>query len=120
VDGGGSRRDAEAPDDFFDVGMRRVLPYLKHRGIRSIDVVINTHPHEDHLQGLVAILRERRVGWAVDAGDAFASITWREYRELIEERGVTYYRAERFDRIELEPGIALEVLHPPAGWQGNV
>ena len=42
VDGGGS--------DFYDVGGRIVLPYLHHRGIHELYLLINTHPDKDHLQ----------------------------------------------------------------------
>lgn len=122
IDGGGSPRSAERPEDFFDVGKHRVMPFLRHRGIRRIDVLINSHPHEDHLQGLLAVLRERQVAHVIDAGDAEDSITYREYRGIIAERSIAYHVAARHDVIQLEPGIYLEVLHPPADagneWQG--
>lgn len=114
IDGGGSPRSAERPEEYFDVGKYRVVPYLRHRGVRRIDVLINTHPHEDHLQGLVAVLRELQVAHVIDAGDAENSMTYREYRELIAERSIPYDVVARHDVIHLEPDIYLEVLHPPA------
>lgn len=50
VDGGGS--------DFYQVGEMKLIPYLRHRGIRSIDMMINTHPDTDHLKGLEEVLAE--------------------------------------------------------------
>ncbi len=51
VDGGG------VPDG-IDPGARVVLPYLRERGIRRLDVVALSHPHPDHALGLLAVLRE--------------------------------------------------------------
>ena len=51
VDGGG------VPDG-VDPGARIVLPYLRERGIRRLDVVALSHPHPDHALGLLTVLRE--------------------------------------------------------------
>lgn len=120
IDGGGSPRSAEQPDDFFDVGKHRIMPYLRHRGIRQIDVLINSHPHEDHLQGLVAVMRERQIGHVIDAGDFEDTITYREYKEIIAERSLAYHIVAQHDVIQLEPGIYFEVLHPPIDDSGNL
>ncbi len=39
-----------------DKGETVVLPYLRSRGIRRIDVLVLTHPHEDHFGGAMDIL----------------------------------------------------------------
>ena len=39
-----------------------VLPYLRGRGIRRIDVLVLTHPHEDHYGGAKAVLTSMPVG----------------------------------------------------------
>ncbi|HSP19016.1 MAG TPA: ComEC/Rec2 family competence protein, partial [Myxococcaceae bacterium] len=51
VDGGG------VPDG-IDPGARVVVPYLRERGIRRLDVVALSHPHPDHALGLLGVLRE--------------------------------------------------------------
>jgi competence protein ComEC len=45
-----------------DVGENVVLPYLRKRGIRRIDVLVLTHPHEDHYGGAAAVLSSLPVG----------------------------------------------------------
>lgn len=39
-----------------NTGERAVLPFLRYRGIRRIDVLALTHPHEDHYGGAAALL----------------------------------------------------------------
>jgi competence protein ComEC len=41
-----------------DAGGRILLPFLRRRGIRRIDVLVLTHPHEDHYGGAGALLEE--------------------------------------------------------------
>lgn len=50
IDGGGSA--------LSDIGSRKVLPYLRYRGIDQLYWAINTHPDIDHLAGLRTVVRE--------------------------------------------------------------
>lgn len=56
IDGGG------VPDSSFDMGKSVVAPFLHDKRIRKIDIVVLTHPHPDHLQGLIYILDHFHVG----------------------------------------------------------
>ncbi|MGE0321472.1 MAG: ComEC/Rec2 family competence protein [Polyangiaceae bacterium] len=58
IDGGGS---AQA-DAGFDPGRRVILPVLRARRRRQVDVVLITHPHPDHYGGLPSVLQEVEVG----------------------------------------------------------
>jgi competence protein ComEC len=44
-----------------NAGERAVLPFLRRRGIRRIDVLALTHPHEDHYGGAAAVLAAQSV-----------------------------------------------------------
>ncbi len=43
-------------------GARAVLPLLRSRGVRKLDVLVLTHPHEDHFGGAEAVLSSVPVG----------------------------------------------------------
>jgi len=45
-----------------NAGARAVLPFLRGLGIRRIDVLALTHPHEDHYGGAAAVLAAMPVG----------------------------------------------------------
>jgi competence protein ComEC len=62
VDGGGFPSFKGNPVRRMDIGEQVVAPYLWNRGLRHIDVVAMTHAHDDHAQGLAAILRDFRPG----------------------------------------------------------
>jgi competence protein ComEC len=45
-----------------DAGGRTVVPFLRRSGARRIDVLVLTHPHEDHYGGAAAVLSSFPVG----------------------------------------------------------
>ncbi|HEX8960570.1 MAG TPA: DNA internalization-related competence protein ComEC/Rec2 [Geobacteraceae bacterium] len=57
VDGGGSAREGGP-----DVGERLLAPALWRMGVTSLDWVVLTHPHPDHLQGLKYVAANFPVG----------------------------------------------------------
>ncbi len=51
-----------------DAGNRVLLPHLRGLGVRKVDVLVLTHPHEDHVGGAAALLEAFPVGeiWVPD------------------------------------------------------
>lgn len=96
-----------------------VVAYLKKSGIDSIDVLIATHPHEDHIGGLLAVLDDIPVKQVIDSGLVTSTPTYRSYLELIDRKGIPYHIVDRGDTIDFDPEVTVEVLSPPPGMVGN-
>jgi competence protein ComEC len=64
LDGGGLAGSAyiRSRRPGIDVGEDVVSPFLWSRGLKRLDVVALTHAHQDHLDGLAAVLRNFQVG----------------------------------------------------------
>jgi competence protein ComEC len=60
IDGGGFPTFRGTAVRRMDVGEQVVSPYLWTRGYRKLDIVALTHAHDDHAQGLSAIIRNFR------------------------------------------------------------
>ncbi len=104
VDGGGSQ--------LYDVGGKTVLPYLHHRGIRKLDMLINTHPDIDHLKGLESVAAETEVKYV---GLPESIKNRKEYQNLksitnSNRTPIVPLRTGQF--IKMEEGLEIKVLHP--------
>ncbi len=66
VDGSGSRQRSASEGALqgrpWDPGEDIVSPYLWSRGIKKLDIVVLSVPHQDHLGGLHAVARNFRIG----------------------------------------------------------
>ena len=92
----------------------RVESYLRSHGVSSLDLLVATHPHEDHIGGLMTILNDIPVGQVLDSGQAHTSQTFENYLNLIDRKNIPFSTAERGQTIDLDPAIKIEVLSPPA------
>jgi competence protein ComEC len=78
---------------------------------RTVEMVILTHPDQDHLAGLVEVLRRFRVEKVLDPALDVDSPLYREWQRLIAERGVVNDTARAGQQIHLSEAT-LTVLHP--------
>ncbi|HEV2288471.1 MAG TPA: DNA internalization-related competence protein ComEC/Rec2 [Candidatus Acidoferrales bacterium] len=64
IDGGGAAGTERIGgyQSGIDVGEQVVSPYLWSRGVKKLDVVLLSHAHHDHIDGLFSVLKNFRVG----------------------------------------------------------
>ncbi len=108
IDGGGSRQG------HFDVGEQVVRNYLLHRWVGRLDRMILSHPHPDHLRGLLVILRDFPVGEIWTGGDPLHSPFYCELGSLANRKRVRIRQLKARDRPEPAAPLQAEVLHPSA------
>ena len=105
IDGGGT------PDGSFDPGERIVAPYLWKMRNKSVDYLINSHAHPDHLQGLLFLLENFEIGKVWNNGEEVEDSPLTEkFIVLANERLQTMGRGEAAQEI---CGVKVEFLHPP-------
>lgn len=86
----------------------RKLPFWDRR----IDLVVLTHPHDDHLMGLMEVLQRYQVGGVLATPYVHDSSLYQEWLSLVEAKGVPYVLAKQGQEVRLGPQARLEVLHP--------
>ena len=88
--------------------LSRVMPFYD----RSIDVVIATHPDQDHIGGFPEILKRYKVGRYFDDGLVGETATFKEISyELVGEK-VKEEKLVKDEIIDLGDGVFLKVFYP--------
>ncbi len=96
----------------FDAGKYVVVPYLRRRRIKKLDLVIASHPDLDHIGGLLAVLKRFRIGEFIDSGTISSTQTYEDLLRLIEKKKIKYRVAGKNETINLADGITLQILSP--------
>jgi len=96
----------------YDYGTRVLVPFLRHSNIRRIDVVVASHPHSDHIGGLVALLEQVEVEHYIDSGQEYDSWTARRLKQLIAEKKIIYHRVAAGDSLAGLGGVGGLIMHP--------
>lgn len=86
VDGGG------IPLASLDMGEKVVLPFLLHRSIRRLDVVVITHADFDHIGGLLSLVEEIPIGEIWGGASAWDRRAYRALRQSAKRRNIPFRR----------------------------
>lgn len=79
---------------------------------KSLDLVVLTHSHDDHVTGLAEVLRRYEVDEVLEPGLLENTPAYEAWLELIDLKGIERSVAKAGQRIELGDGMAIEVIHP--------
>lgn len=72
----------------------RALAYLQAEGITRIDVLIASHPHADHIGGLVEVLHTLPVGAVWTSGATHTTGVFEQFLDAIDQARVPYHEAQ--------------------------
>jgi competence protein ComEC len=102
IDGGRSQADME----------RLILPALRATGNRAVDMLVVTHPDQDHIGGLPYLLESAPVGQVVLTGQVHTTRTYERLLTLLRDRRIPAIKARAGVRLDLDPDLDLAVLGP--------
>ena len=88
------------------------LPILSRKGINKLDMVILTHPHDDHVGGLPAVLKNVKVDEVLDSGQPHPSKAYIQFLSLVNQKEISYKLARAGQIIDLGADIKGYVLNP--------
>jgi beta-lactamase superfamily II metal-dependent hydrolase len=97
----------------WSCGVEKVLPILDSLGVDTLDGIVGTHPHSDHIGGLIGVLENVPVTKAWDSGWPYsASNTYAEYLQAIYSNGSDYITPRRGDILDWDDSLTVECIHP--------
>ena len=91
----------------ISLGLGKKMPFWD----RTIDMVVLTHPHSDHLTGLVEVLHRFRVKQVLCPDSDYESPLYDEWLRLIEAKSIQQTTAQAGQQIDFGKAV-IKVLNP--------
>lgn len=89
-----------------------LYPNIKSQGIDTIDAVVGTHPHEDHIGGLDAVINSFNIGKIYMPKVSHTTKTFEDVLNAIDNKGLKVTTAFAGTNIEVDPDLKIEILAP--------
>ena len=106
--------DAPQKNILIDGGDRDDIAanYLAREGVESLDYVIATHPHADHIGGLISVMEQIEVEEVLDPGLPHTTVTFEDYIDTIEAHDIKFTETHAGMEKDLGDDTTMEVIHP--------
>jgi competence protein ComEC len=89
-----------------------VVSYIKSQGIKKIDVLVGTHPHEDHIGGMDTVVNSFDIGKIYMPRATTTTKTYEDVLTAISRKGLKITAAKGGQTIDVDPAIKADVLAP--------
>ena len=85
---------------------------LEKENVKTIDKLILTHPHADHIGGVQTVFKMCEVKAVYDNGEPTTSKLYRGYLKTIKQKGIEYKHLHDGDVLEFGGGVTFTVMSP--------
>ncbi|MBX3278200.1 MAG: MBL fold metallo-hydrolase [Acidobacteria bacterium] len=85
---------------------------LARYGVQSLDLVIASHPHADHIGSMKRVIDNFPVRNFLDSGQTHTSATYERMLKAIQDKKVRFLKARSGQTFDLDSGVKIEVLNP--------
>src|SRR5215213_4058998 len=92
----------------------KVLATLQEHGLNHIDIAVATHPHADHIGGLIDVIKNVGFEQMLDSGQVHITQTFEDFLDAIDTKQIPLKSVREGDYILLDSTVKVEVLNPPA------
>ncbi len=96
------------PDDRVLSELGEVLPFFE----RTLDLVVLTHPHADHINGLISVIERYDVRNILMTGVSYESRLYQEFLDRIRTQHIPLYIAKADLDFSFQNEVFFDILYP--------
>lgn len=89
-----------------------ITRYLKNQGVNRIDILVATHPHEDHIGGLSKIIDRFDIGKFYMPKVVSTTKTYKDVISALNSKGITINNAKYGGSLDLDTSLDTKILAP--------
>ncbi len=84
---------------------KKLVSALKQKGIKKIDILVGTHPHEDHIGGLDAVIKNFNIGAVYLPEVSYTTRTFNDVLTAISAKGLKISLSKPGDTFNLNKAV---------------
>ncbi|HAH52139.1 MAG TPA: DNA internalization-related competence protein ComEC/Rec2, partial [Balneola sp.] len=100
-------------------GKQILLPYFKENNIRKLDAVFLSHPHADHIGGILELIRGIEIDTIYNSGFKYESNLYQNYISEADSKDIPVVALKAGTSIELDENLLILILGPEQGKFNN-
>jgi len=112
IDGGGQTG--------VDIGEKVLLPFLLKNGINSLDLVVMSHGHDDHIGGLQSVVEQIRTEAFMEYPPMEETPVYKELINAVKKKGIRVISASEGQSYIIGSKTVLHVLYPDESSAGGL
>lgn len=89
-----------------------ILPHLKAEGIQKLDAVFLSHPHADHIGGILELIRKIPIDVIYNSGFKYDSELYLSYLQLAAKKSIEVKPLQAGMRVKLDPLLRTFIYGP--------
>jgi competence protein ComEC len=104
---------------FQNSGSSVLLPELRARNINSLDAIILSHPHADHIGGVLSLIHGIDIKVIYQSPFLYKSAVFLGYMDAASKKGIPILEVQSGMVIEIDSELLMMVLHPSGNNLGS-
>ena len=103
----------------YNTGKSIILPHLRAEGISRLNGVFLTHPHSDHIGGVVDLIESIPVDTIYNSGFTYDSELYTSYISLAYEKGIPVKPISAGNHIRIDPSLLILAYGPTKTFESD-
>ena len=92
------------------------MPYLLKRGIKKLDYIVISHFDTDHVEGILVVMKEIKVGTVIISKQGTNSANYEKFKDVVKKKKIKVMVVgnieKDIEKVKIEEDVYLEIFWP--------